>query len=72
MSIKLNITKKVETRKKTKSKHIRHYSYFYRIFFLILFLLEKIPKIKFTYGKQDYQPDAKIRTEKRLKMDKKW
>lgn len=49
--------------KKTKSKHLIHYYYFLQnIFFLIIFLLEKTPKIKSIYGKQDYQPDAKIKT----------
>lgn len=40
---------------------------FYRIFFRILFLLEKISKIKSAYGKQDYQPSAKIKNLKQLK-----
>lgn len=37
---------------------------FYRIFFRILFLFEETSKIKSVYGKQDYQPSAKIKTEK--------
>lgn len=63
MSIKINIIKKGKKRKKTKSKHLIHYYYFLQnIFFLIIFLLEKTPKIKSIYGKQDYQPGAKIKT----------
>lgn len=38
---------------------------FTEYFFLILFLLEKTPKIKSAYGKQDYHPGAKIKTEKK-------
>lgn len=39
-----------------------HYYYFLHNIFFIIFLLEKTPKIKSIYGKQDYQPGAKIKT----------
>ena len=45
---------------------------FYRIFFRILFLLEEISKIKSAYGKQDYQPDVKIKIGKNSKQLRKW
>lgn len=45
---------------------------FYRIFVRILFLLEKTSKIKSVYGKQDYHPSAKIKTEKKSKQLRKW
>ena len=65
MSIKINITKKRQKKeKKTKSKHLIHYYYFLQNIFFIIFLLEKTPKIKSIYGKQDYQPGAKIKTSK--------
>lgn len=61
MSIKINIIKK--GKKKLKVNILYIIITFYRIFFfLIIFLLEKTPKIKSIYGKQDYQPDAKIKT----------
>ena len=54
--------KKRQKKEKTKSKHLIHYYYFLHNIFFIIFLLEKTPKIKSIYGKQDYQPGAKIKT----------
>lgn len=76
MSIKINITKEVKKeREKRKPKADTSSTviiFLQNIFFLILFLLEKTPKIKSAYGKQDYQPGSKIKTKKRLKTVKKW
>ena len=69
MSIKINIIKK--GKKKLKVNILYIIITFYRIFFRILFLLEETSKIKSVYGKQDYQPSAKIKTEKKLKTVKK-
>lgn len=75
MSIKINITKEVKKereKRKPKADTSNTVLIFTEYFFLILFLLEKISKIKSTYGKQDYQPCSKIKTKKRLKTVKKW
>lgn len=65
MSIKINITKKRQKKEKKLKVNILYIIItFYRIFFRILFLFEETSKIKSVYGKQDYQPSAKIKTEK--------
>lgn len=71
MSIKINITKKRQKKKKLKVNILYIIITFYRIFFHILFLLEETSKIKSAYGKQDYQPSAKIKAEKKIKTVKK-
>lgn len=72
MSIKINITKKRQKKKKLKVNILYIIITFYRIFFHILFLLEETSKIKSAYGKQDYQPSAKIKAEKKSKQLRKW
>lgn len=63
--------KKNKKAKKTKTGISSMLFTFYRIFFRILFLLEEASKIKSVYGKQDYQPGAKIKGLKQLKIAKK-